>query len=564
MRVLIALAALAACYQPKVTSCQYTCGENSSCPDGESCTNGFCVGPGDTCTGSSVGSDMPPATPTQMSPANGIYTGSVTALDSLTPTFHWAGVAGAVSYDLDLAPCTTSVATCTFDGDQLVTQIAGTSYTPPSKLVVASVPPVGQRYIWRLRACNSNGCSDWSATRYLNVGRLRDDLDGDGRSELAIGCEHTPTVSIEDVDPTTGSIYSLVQCGPSEGEMYFGMAIAVGDFNGDGYADLVAAGQPASQPGDVTIVRGGPTLECSAAGETVIPAPPDALGFGQQIASVGDLDGDGYDDLVVLALTATGRTLELYFGSELGLDTMHPTAIPLAMSMSFALVLVSGTGDIDGDGYLDAAFSTGSSGGPSAVAIVPGNSARQFAVTTTLTEPGTSSYGDQIAILDLDGDGLADVFVAALDDSADAVGYVFAYHASLSGLSKWASFMSSQSSNQFGGAGLLPIVAGSAAELAIADEGNPVTIIDASLGLPVDVAMDPGDPRHDTFGQAIGGGDVSGTALTALVVGATTDSEQGSAFVCLRGSVDPDSFTCTVLADPHPASDDEFGASISP
>jgi hypothetical protein len=500
-----------------------------------------------------------------MSPANGIYTGSLTAPGSLTPTFHWAGVADAVYYELDLDP-TCSKLPCTFPDGQIthVTPIDGTSYTPPSKLTVSQVQPVGQRYGWRLRACNSIGCSDWSAARYLNVGRLRDDLDGDGRSELAIGCEETPTISIEDVNPQTQGLTSLIQCGPSGGEMYFGTAIVVGDFNGDGYADLAAGGQHASPPGDVTVVEGGSGIECTAADETVIPAPGDATAFGQQIASVGDLDGDGYDDLVVFELTSTGRTLELYFGSALGLDTMHPVAIPVAMSKSFSLVLVSGTGDIDGDGYLDAAFSTGSASAPSAVAIVPGNATRQFAVTTTLTEPATSSYGDQIAILDLDGDGLADVFVSALDDTADSVGHVFAYHATPTGLVSWMDFTSSQSSNRFGGAGLLPIMAGSAAELAIADEGNPVTIIDASLGLPVNVVSDPGNPDDDDFGQALGGGDALGTGLTTLVVGATTDSESGSAFVCPRASADPSSFTCSVVADPHPSGDDEFGISLSP
>lgn len=47
MRLLILLAmsasiAMSACYDPSVADCQFTCGANQDCPDGASCSAGFC------------------------------------------------------------------------------------------------------------------------------------------------------------------------------------------------------------------------------------------------------------------------------------------------------------------------------------------------------------------------------------------------------------------------------------------------------------------------------------------------------------------------------------------
>ncbi len=563
VRVLILLAAVTACYQPTVTSCQYACGVGSSCPDGQSCVSGFCVAPGDTCTGSSGVLERARDADRAFAPT-GIYTGSITAPGSLTPTFKWSGVAGAVYYELDLDSTCSTPGMCQFQNGQIITPIDGTSYTPPEPLTVSTTPPVGQRYTWRLRACNSVGCSDWSAARYLNVGRLRDDLDGDGRSEIAIGCEMTPTVSIENFNPATQAVQSLVQCGPSHGETSFGTAIVVGDFNGDGFADFAVAGGISGTPGDVTVIIGGTANDCD---ESTIVAPSGVTSFGQELAGVGDLDGDGYDDLVVMSFMGAAPTLEVYFGAQIGIDKANPVAIPFAMTpLTNSLVLVAGMGDIDGDGYLDAAFSMGSGGNPLAVAIVPGNPARQFAATTMLTQPGALRFGEQITIFDLDGDGLAEVFVSAQDASENQIASVFAYHSSGSGLTQVGNFMSTVPDNSFGTAGLLPITEGSAVELAVADEGNPVTIINASFHATVTSALDPGNPDDDDFGQSLGGGDLQGSGFTTLAVGAPEAgiSKQGAVFVCLPPTLDATSFKCTEFPDPHPENNDSFGQMVTP
>ncbi|HEX4453605.1 MAG TPA: VCBS repeat-containing protein [Kofleriaceae bacterium] len=565
MRVLIVLSALTACYQPSVTNCQYTCGPSDSCPDGQTCTNGFCVSLGEVCAGSggSGGSGIPDV-PIGLAPANGVYTGSYRFAGSLTPTFRWSAVSGTDYYELDLDPTCVTPQSCTFpDGSTIhASSITTTSYTP-SMLAVSTTPPVGQRYGWRVRACNSTGCSAWTAARYLNVGRLRDDFDGDGASEIAIGAVMTANLAFFDVDGS-GSPTLWTNCAPSNGEVSFGFTLVVGDFNGDGYSDVAAAGIVGSVS-DVTVIPGGASLNCPS-DERLLHLGSDATAFANQIAGVGDLDGDGFDDLVALEITPTGRELDVYFGGQNGLDAMNPVAIQLMSAVPIG-ALVAGMGDIDGDGYLDVAFATGSGAGPTGIAIVPGSSSRVFSATTILTEPGTASFGDVIAIADVDGDGLAELFATAQTDDADPTNFVIAFRMSPTGLMDVKHLASSDMDASFGDA-LLPIRAGSATELAVGDTGRGVTIIDGNLDATVSNIDDTNtNPEDDAFGAPLGGGDI-GTGSTWLAVGAVHDGgdKQGGVFFCPRTGSDPSTgfATCVQLLDPNGTHNDSFGTGLTP
>ena len=127
------------------------------------------------------------------------------------------------------------------------------------------------------------------------------------------------------------------------------------DFNGDGYADLVVGASGGtvggqSQAGYLVVMYGGPhglssTREAAFSRATTgIPGNP-AKGerFGVQV-SKGDLDRDGYTDLVV---SGTGSSSVILWGSAKGLS--GGTAVPGYGS-------ASETGDFNGDGRLDLAL----------------------------------------------------------------------------------------------------------------------------------------------------------------------------------------------------------------
>jgi fibronectin type 3 domain-containing protein len=93
-----------------------------------------------------------PATPTGTSPGSTSSPGPTTA--SSTVTLNWNASSGTTSYDVgvrDIAANTLVVNTTT----------ANTSYT-------ANLSP-GKQYRWNVAACNSAGCSSFTAVKYFKT-----------------------------------------------------------------------------------------------------------------------------------------------------------------------------------------------------------------------------------------------------------------------------------------------------------------------------------------------------------------------------------------------------------
>lgn len=142
---------------------------------------------------------------------------------------------------------------------------------------------------------------------------------------------------------------------------YYGYAVGTaGDVNGDGYSDVLVSAiwydSTFSNEGRVYEYNGG------ASGAAVNPSwiangGQDAAEFGHSISAVGDINGDGYGDIIIgMPLYDNGQIdegkVDLYYGSSTGLTTSSWTGEPNQENTFFGWS-VAGVGDVNGDGYAD-------------------------------------------------------------------------------------------------------------------------------------------------------------------------------------------------------------------
>lgn len=297
-------------------------------------------------------------------------------------------------------------------------------------------------------------------------------------------------------------------------------SLATGDINGDGIADLIIGAPSAAGPenrrenaGEVYVIFGPPPASLDLArtkpNVTIIGAD-EGDNLGTAVAS-GDVDGDGYDDLIIAAPSAdswrserkdAGEVYIIFGGAGLPdtidlADTKAEFVTVFGADASDNLGLGLACGDINDDGLDDviigapAASGLGNSrGGAGEVYVIFGGFGFS-GIDLALTRADMTVFGDDVgdhlglalATGDINADGIADLIMGASagdgsGNSRDNAGEVYVL---------------------FGGPN-------PPSSLDLASKSADMTIFGAGVG--------------DRLGIAIASGDTNGDGIADLVIGA--------------------------------------------
>jgi hypothetical protein len=235
------------------------------------------------------------------------------------------------------------------------------------------------------------------------------DVNGDGVDDLIVGTGPGAATQVMVLDGRDGKT-PLFTMSPFEASFTGGVFVAAGDVNGDGVDDIVIT--PDMGGGPRVLVIDGKTSAVLANFFGI----DDPSFRGGARAALGDVNGDGVEDLVVAAGFQGGPRVAAFDGT-----TLRPgqTARKLFNDFfAFEQTLRNGVflavGDVDGDGKADIFAGGGPGGGPRVTAFSAKDllaSGAQTMLANFFAGDDTNRAGVRLAVKDLDGDDKADLVV---------------------------------------------------------------------------------------------------------------------------------------------------------
>jgi len=369
---------------------------------------------------------------------------STARVTSRTPTLHWALPDGIPDVTLDL--CRDRACMNPIGSPVLVT---GTSYKPTTDL------PTGVVF-WRLHPSIETAVT--SATWEFKVGARSApvdtswgttfDVNGDGYPDLVVTLHVNPTLVAGD---RTAYVYLGGPTGPAATPSTIlplsgsGDFVPVGDVNGDGYADLafsvVAGSSGAIYLGGAEGLSATPASTLTLANDANDAGSPYYVAY---FASAGDVNGDGYADVVAgtdeVGVGNASAFVQLFLGGPGGLATTPVRTMTFRGGL-WGVAAVAG--DVNGDGYGDTIIpleDPEADGGLREFVVDDlylGGPAGWSASPSVFASQSSSDPEPELPVgtADVNGDGYADVVVLSnLSASAGGAGTLCVYFGSASGI----------------------------------------------------------------------------------------------------------------------------------
>ena len=362
------------------------------------------------------------------------------------------------------------------------------------------------------------------------------DVNGDGFDDLIVGAylndaggTFAGRAYVYNGGPGADAASDLTLTGEAADD-WFGYSVGTaGDVNGDGFDDLIVGARyndaVGPNAGRAYVYYGGPGADAIA--ELTLTGEAAGDQFGYSVGTAGDVNGDGFDDVIVGAYlndaggTSAGRAY-IYYGGPGADATADLTLTGEAASDNFGRSVGTG-GDVNGDGFDDVIVGAdwndaGGTNAGRAYVYYGGPGADAIADLTLTGEAAGDHFGNSVGTGgDVNGDGFDDLIVGAYDNDAGGLeaGRAYVY---------------------YGGPG-----------------------VDATADLTL-----TGEAAGDRFGWSVGtGGDVNGDGFDDFMVGAylndTGGTDVGRAYVYYGG---PGADATADLTLTGEAAGDRFGISV--